>query len=137
MDLYGVEGVTVHGLVDKYSNEDRDLWTPVTTILHKTIGPASFGFAPKMNRSIKAGIPDIIHQHGLWMYPSVVTSKIAAHGTKTIISLHGMLDEWALNHAAYKKKIAYFLYEGRNLRQGRIVFTLSMSQSIIASGRWA
>ena len=108
--------VCVHAMFDRYSEEDRRSWMPIEPNLHAIKGPASFGYAPQLSSSVKRSNPDIIHQHGLWMFPSVVASKYAIQGTKTIVSPHGMLDNWAINNSKYKKMMAYFLFEKKTLQ---------------------
>jgi poly(glycerol-phosphate) alpha-glucosyltransferase len=81
--------------------------------------------------------PDMLHSHGLWMYPGVAARKAAAHaGIPLIISPHGMLDSWALKNSAWKKRIAGWLYENRNLRSAACIHALCESeyQSIRAYG---
>ncbi len=61
---------------------------------------------------------NLIHQHGIWVRSSHTTAAFARrHGSPLVISPHGMLEPWALKHHAFRKQIAMWLYQKRNLQQ--------------------
>src|SRR5690606_21175139 len=41
-----------------------------------------------------------------------------------VVSPHGMLDPWALDNSAWKKRFAWRLYEGAHLRSARLIHAL-------------
>ena len=54
----------------------------------------------------------------MWTYNSIAARRVArAVGSKTLLSVHGMLAPWALGHHAARKKIALSLYEHALLRK--------------------
>ena len=59
---------------------------------------------------------EIIHIHSLWLYSSML-ARIAQtqKKAKKIISVHGMLDTWALQNGNFKKHIALKLFEKHNI----------------------
>jgi glycosyltransferase involved in cell wall biosynthesis len=59
---------------------------------------------------------DLIHNHGLWMF-SDLCARLSAlgHGLPLIISPHGMLEPWAMRYRQLKKRLAWWLYERKNL----------------------
>ncbi len=62
----------------------------------------------------------LIHQHGLWVVSSHTTTSFSRRqGIPLVVSPHGMLEPWALNHHAWRKKIALALYQRRNLYQAK------------------
>ena len=80
-------------------------------------GPRSFGFAPSLDRALRSSPADILHVHGLWMYPSVAAPRWAdARQAPYLVSPHGQLDTWALAHRGWKKRLASLAYESRHLR---------------------
>lgn len=90
-----------------------------------------------MIKAVMMNNPDILHSHGLWMYHGIAARVTAAKvGIPMIISPHGMLDSWALENSAWKKRIAGWLYENRNLRLAACIHALCESeyQSIRAYG---
>jgi glycosyltransferase involved in cell wall biosynthesis len=58
----------------------------------------------------------VLHLHGLW---SPILHRAARrarrHGVPYVVSARGMLTEWALGHRAWRKKIAWWLYQKRDL----------------------
>lgn len=66
---------------------------------------------------VKEFRPDIVHLHGLWMmsmHADAVTCR--EHAIPYVISPRGMLDPWALNVKKWKKQLAMFLYQRKDLR---------------------
>ena len=57
---------------------------------------------------------DVVHIHGTWTPILAVASYLAnASGIPVVISPHGCLEPWALQHRAWKKKLALALYQKR------------------------
>lgn len=104
--LSGETGLSVH------------LWTP--------IDGGSFGYAPGLLRSILDETPDLVHQHGIWQYPSLL-SLAWSGSTKGpyMISPHGMLNPWALSVSSWKKHIAKFLFQEKNLQNAACLHALN------------
>ncbi len=73
--------------------------------------------------------PDILHVHGIWLYPSIVCPA-AKQGIRSpcVVSPRGMLDPWALRNSAWKKKLAGWVYENRNLRSAACIHALCESE---------
>jgi len=109
--------VTVFGLKDEFTDPDMPAWGAVPVKVHPVVGPRSFGFAPGLVRSIQASGLDLLHVHGLWMYPSIASLRARRRCCiPCIISPHGMLDPWALRNSGWRKKLANWFYEGAHLR---------------------
>jgi poly(glycerol-phosphate) alpha-glucosyltransferase len=116
VDVFTLSGPAEDGLAD---------WGGAGLHHHAVRGPASFSYAPALNRSLGDHPIDLLHLHGLWMYPSVATRRWrAATGRPLVISPHGMLDAWALANSGWKKRIARRLYEDDNLRRAACVHAL-------------
>jgi glycosyltransferase involved in cell wall biosynthesis len=64
------------------------------------------------------GEPDILHDNGIWLRHNHRFAAFAEkHGIPRVVSTRGMLEPWALNHKGLKKKIAWRLYQRRDLKQ--------------------
>jgi glycosyltransferase involved in cell wall biosynthesis len=100
--------VEVFGLDDAHASSDLQLWQPFQPNLHKVVGPGAIGFSSSLLSSIKNSDADLVHLHGLWQYPSFAAYK---SGKPYLTTVHGMLDQWAVNNSKFKKQIAGFLYE--------------------------
>lgn len=92
------------------------------------VGLGSFGFQPGLGQALERAKPDILHLHGLWMYPSVAAMRWS--GSPRIISPHGMLDPWALRNSGWKKQIAGAVYERRNLDGAACLHALCKAEAL-------
>jgi len=58
------------------------------------------------------------HQHGIWLRCSHETSTFASQNSiPLIMAPRGMLEPWAINNSKWKKKLAWFLYQKRDLQR--------------------
>lgn len=49
---------------------------------------------------------DVVHLHQTWLWQNPVFARVAReHGTATVLSPHGMLDDWSLAQKRLKKKV--------------------------------
>lgn len=91
--------------------------------------PRSVGYHPGFTRAMTAFAPDIVHSHGIWMYPGWAAGW-AARKLKVpfVVSPHGMLDPWALKNSAWKKQIAAIMAERNNLSRATCLHALNESE---------
>jgi len=86
----------------------------------RPLGPRFMAYAPRLEKlasGAEGDVVSILHQHGIWTALSrVTTAWHSAHKRPTIIAAHGSLDAWALRRSRLKKRLAWLLYEGRNVR---------------------
>ncbi len=62
------------------------------------------------------GDPDVFHDSGLWLgHNHAIAARARRHGKPLFVSTRGMLEPWALRHRAWKKKLAWALYQRRDL----------------------
>lgn len=62
------------------------------------------------------GALDLIHDHGLWLPGNhQVAQQASQRGIPRIVSPRGMLEPWALQHKKWKKRLAWCLYQRRDL----------------------
>ena len=107
--------VTVLGLRDATTEGDFESWQPVVPIAYRPLIPR-FGFAPRLSDDLCRSSHDVVHQHGLWLYPSIAVARWRrARARPVVISTQGMLEPWAIANSAIKKRIASFLFERSNL----------------------
>lgn len=109
---------------------DRMLeWDGVNAATHSVVGPRSFGFSPDLLTGIKRTRPDVIHAHGLWMYPLLAAFFSARNsGVPLFVSPHGMLTQVALSFSPYKKKVANLLYQNRCLSGAAVLHATSAEE---------
>ena len=121
--------VTVYGLIDdQFENARWPDAIPVKSFARRW--PHSFGRAPDLLQALLAARHDIVHLHGLWLYPSYAVDKWRRATRKpTVISSHGMLDPWALGNSSSKKRIALTAFEGRNMRAAGAFHALNTAEA--------
>ena len=128
-EIPGLE-ISVFGLSDEFTAADLDEWSPVTVHHYRVVGPREFRYAPALGRKLLQMDYEIIHTHGIWQYPSV--AALAWHkkcAGPYLVSPHGMLDPWALQNSAWKKRSARMLYEGDHLRRAACLRALCVSEA--------
>ena len=120
------EEVRVFGLEDPAAAGDLPSWNPLPMTAYPVRGPRAFGYAPGLGRALREAPLDLVHSHGLWMYPS-----LAAHrsGKPCLISPHGMLDAWALALSKWKKKLAGAFFQNSHLRAAACLHALCQSEA--------
>ena len=122
--------VQVIGLADANTEIDRSSWAPLEVSTTTILGPASFGYASHMSELLNSSRPDLVHSHGLWMYPSLATIQWARRTKRPyLVSPHGMLDPWALRNSGWKKAIASWLYENTHLRSAACLHALCEAEA--------
>jgi glycosyltransferase involved in cell wall biosynthesis len=103
--------------------------------LHRfeTLGPGFVGFSPAMESAVTSDpgqAYDIIHQHSLWLGVSRVTNRWRhVLNRPTVIAPQGTLDEWALRRSRWKKQLALWAYERRNLEGAACLQALSVAEA--------
>lgn len=74
----------------------------------------------------------LFHDHGLWL---PLNHEVAVEAKKRrvprIVSTHGMLSPWAMKHRAWKKKIAWMLYQHKNLKEVDVLHATSKTEALI------
>ncbi len=129
--------IQVFSFTDEHTVEDRAAWQPLEPYVCARSGLSFFPTSKMMKHAVLAASPDILHCHGIWLYPSLI-DLAAKREIKTpyVVSPRGMLDAWALKNSAWKKKLAGWLFENRHLRSAACIHALCESeyQSIRAYG---
>jgi glycosyltransferase involved in cell wall biosynthesis len=74
--------------------------------------------------------PCVIHDNGLWL-PNNHAVAVAARtlGQPLIVSPRGMLSAWALRFKALKKRLAWWLYQQKDLRSAKVLHATSKSEA--------
>ncbi|MFZ4699311.1 MAG: glycosyltransferase [Candidatus Methylumidiphilus sp.] len=72
----------------------------------------------------------LFHDHGLWLPTNHVAATVARQlNIPLIISPHGMLEPWALNYRAWKKRLAWHLYQKRDLETAALLHATSKREA--------
>lgn len=73
-------------------------------------------FYSALNHALCDRAPDIIHNHGLWLASNHFSCRFACKlQIPFVIHPRGMLEPWALQHRAIKKRFAMWAYQRKDL----------------------
>lgn len=88
------------------------------------------GFKESLKCLTEDGGVAVIHQHGIWLSSShEVTDLAAKSGIPHIIAPRGMLEPWAINNSKWKKKLAWALYQKRDLEKASAFHATAQSEA--------
>jgi glycosyltransferase involved in cell wall biosynthesis len=122
--------VKVFGLAEESPRSTRTEWGSVAVKALPTRGPRAWGYAPGLSATLAGADLDLLHVHGLWMYPSVASLSWARETSRPyIVAPHGMLDPWAVRHSGWKKRAALLAYEARHLRGAACLHALCEAEA--------
>jgi glycosyltransferase involved in cell wall biosynthesis len=63
---------------------------------------------------------DVLHDNGIWLaHHHRLAACAKDRGIPRVVSTRGMLEPWALAHKRLKKKVAWWLYQQRDLKEAR------------------
>ena len=114
----------------KYPKDVYEQWSPLPVQAFEPLPPKAYGYAPKFGRALKEYAPDVIHSHGIWMYPSRAAWQASRKtDAPIIVSPRGMLDRWALQNSAWKKRLIGTLFEYRFLREKAYFHALNVNEA--------
>ncbi len=72
------------------------------------------------------GNPSLVHDNGLWSYNHHQLAAICRRRSICrVVSVHGMLEPWARRHKWLKKRIAWLLYQCRDLKSANSLHATS------------
>lgn len=73
---------------------------------------------------------DCVHLHGLWLDIGRDAAKWSRkRKVDFVVSPHGMLEPWALKHKKWKKDLALFLFQRRDLNQAKAFHACSAQEA--------
>lgn len=105
--------VRAFGMLDSFwAAEDFARWQGAPATALPVVGPTALGYMPQLSRALCEFSPDIVHLHGLWMYPGhAVLRWHHVTGKPYMLSVHGMLSSVALGYGRLKKAAVRRLYQ--------------------------
>ena len=89
------------------------------------------GWCPEFRRVLReeAKKADVVHNHGLWMWPNAYAREAAvAVGKPLISSPRGMLEAWSLGRSKLRKAVAWRLFERKNLQSAAMFHATAESE---------
>jgi poly(glycerol-phosphate) alpha-glucosyltransferase len=117
--------VRVFGIRDEHSAADLQEWDPLSV---QTFRPRlrAWGYSNELVPAMLNADLDVLSVHGLWKYSSLGSQRWHERtGRSYVVHPHGMLEQWALRNAHWKKRMAAALYENQHLRGAACLRALS------------
>ena len=115
---------------DKQTRADQVAWQGLQVCAERSVGPRRFGYSPSLTDRLFSGGLDLVHTHGVWMYPSIASQRWARRERRPyIVSPHGMLDSWALAQSRWKKRVAGALFENDHLTGAACLHALTRAEA--------
>jgi glycosyltransferase involved in cell wall biosynthesis len=73
---------------------------------------------------------DLVHTHGLWLYPNWASARAAQrYGKPLVVSPRGMLASWSLGRRRLVKALLWRLVDGRCVRSAAVVHATSDAEA--------
>lgn len=125
--------VNITGYQDQYASSDVLIDQAYTVDQYPYCQWSPHHFSRSLKKELfenrRFHVKSIVHLHGLWLYPSILCCEVVKKkAIPYIISPHGMLEKWALRHSLVKKKIAWRMYEKKNLQYAHCIHVGSSAE---------
>lgn len=122
--------VAVVTLSSQHMEEDRSAWPDIPIHHFRVYGPRKYGFSPGMLWYLLRHRADLVHVHGIWMFPVLAALfwKMRWH-TPVIVTPHGMLEYWIMRRSRRLKWVISTLYQRRFLRNAEAIQVLTPKES--------
>lgn len=103
---------------------DVGLWTSDQSVRFTPLIPAQSPVLRLTGTEAAAldsfGKTDILHDNGIWLPHNHRLAALAERcSIPRVVSTRGMLEPWALRHKRLKKRLAWWLYQHRDLKRAR------------------
>lgn len=123
-----MDSVKIYTLMDEYTAVDQPLHSGVNVVPCPVRFLRRFGYSPVLHQTLQenAGSLDMLHLHGLWMYPSFAAGSVVRKmSLPYLLSPHGMLDSRSLTMSRRKKELVKFVFEGKNIERANCLHACS------------
>jgi glycosyltransferase involved in cell wall biosynthesis len=85
----------------------------------------------KAGKSSQVNRPLLIHDHGIWLPNNhIVAIEARRFRIPRVVSIHGMLEPWALQHRTYRKRVAWYLFQKHDLRTAQVLHATAKEEAL-------
>lgn len=122
---YGGPAFSVSQLAGALSRAGVDvgLWAPDGSAMDT---PLPLPAAVERLAAPDAFAADLLHDNGIWLPHN---HRLARLGLPRVVSTRGMLEPWAFRHKGAKKRLAWLLYQRRDLRRARALHATAPAEA--------
>jgi glycosyltransferase involved in cell wall biosynthesis len=112
------------------------LWAPDGSATSSDVVDQSDDRIACLDGSLEAALSafgpiDVMHDNGIWLSHNHGIAKLCAkRSIPRIVSVHGMLEPWAIQHRRFKKKLAWHLYQKKDLREALLLHSTAPSETV-------
>ncbi len=89
-------------------------------------------YSPALAKELAARVPehDLVHIHEIWHYPCYIACKTAKKANRPyIVTVHGELEPWCVDHKAFKKRIYSALIQKRILNEASAIHAVTQEEA--------
>ena len=87
-------------------------------------------FKDSLDKLIRDVAVSVVHQHGIWLRSThEVTKSAISNRVPLVVSPRGMLEPWAINNSKWKKKLAWLIYQERDLQKATAFHATAQSEA--------
>jgi glycosyltransferase involved in cell wall biosynthesis len=105
------------------------IWAPDGSAMLPEPTAGLQAFSGSVDVGLSTFRPDVFHDSGLWLpHNNALSARAFRSNTPMVISTRGMLEPWALAHKRFKKSVAWYLYQKRNLNWADVLHVTSASE---------
>lgn len=133
---YGGPAFAVSALAAALSAEGARvaLWAPDGSAISTSLLPERSGvirLAGALDRALAVfDHTDIVHDNGIWpLYHHFMSQWAQSRNVPRVVSTRGMLQPWALRYRGWKKRVAWTLYQRRDLDTAAGLHATSKSEA--------
>lgn len=138
---YGGIAICVARLATELASMDVKvgLWAPDGSATRSDVIDHSDDRIARLDGSLEAALSvfgrvDLIHDNGIWLSHNHSIAKLCAkRSIPRIVSVHGMLEPWAIQHRRLKKKLAWHLYQKKDLRDAPLLHSTAPTETVSLS----
>ncbi len=93
---------------------------------------SKFGYSSEAARIMRRLVEgsDLVHSHGVWMHINYLSAGLARRLNRPhLITVHGMLEPWAVRYRRFKKIIAWRLFQHRAIARASCLHALTENEA--------
>ena len=88
------------------------------------------GASRRFGTRVQSTGAEVVHDHGLWLPTNHAAAQAARRrGLPFVVSTRGMLEPWARQNGRFKKSVAWWLYQRRDLTSAAVLHATAPSEA--------